>query len=94
MPARLDGNPTLIVGLIALFGNLLICGLPLFLGPVAWAMGNTYVKKCAEAGIQPESSGTAGRVMGIIATVLLGLALLSVVAFVVLMVIGAAASSR
>lgn len=38
--------------------------------------GNTYVQCCAIAEVQPDGLGVAGRVMGIVGTVLLALTLL------------------
>ena len=44
-------------------------------GPVAWIMGNNYVRDCQMEGIQPDGLGVAGRIMGIIGTIMLTLSL-------------------
>jgi len=67
----------LILGIL----GLTVCA---FCAPAAWLMGNSYVQSCRSAGVQPESSGTTGRLLGIIGTVLLAFALLAVVAAVIL----------
>ena len=50
--------------------------------PFAWAKGNTYVRTCALAGVQPNSLAVAGRVMGILGTVLLVLSVLLTVVMI------------
>ena len=69
----------LILGIL----GLTVCA---FCAPVAWLMGNGYVKSCRAAGVQPESSGTTGRLLGIIGTGLLAFALLAVLAAVIVQV--------
>jgi hypothetical protein len=69
-----DGSSVLIVGIIAIAG--LITGCTLLAGPFAWIMGSNYEKKCAALGVEPDGSGKAGKILGIIATVLLGLSIL------------------
>lgn len=60
------GDPTLIL----VFGilGLVTCQI---LGVVAWVMGNSYLQRCRELGIEPDGSAVAGRICGIIATLLL-----------------------
>jgi hypothetical protein len=71
--------------------SLVLCG---FLGPFAWSMGNTEIKAIDEGRRPPENRGTAqaGKVLGIISTVLLGIGLVFFVGFLALLMIGAAAS--
>ncbi len=57
------------------------CGL---LHPVAWAMGASHESQCRAQGIEPSGAARAGRILGIIGTVLLlavgGVILVAVVA--------------
>ncbi|HVR83286.1 MAG TPA: hypothetical protein VMU54_03185 [Planctomycetota bacterium] len=62
------GMMPLVVGLLA----FLICQLA---GPVAWAMGSSYEKDCRARGVSPSGAGTAGKILGIVATVFLFIAL-------------------
>jgi hypothetical protein len=75
----------LILGIL----GLTVCA---FCAPVAWIMGNGYVKACQAAGVPPQSSGTTGRLLGIIGSVLLMLGVLfgmvAVVLNIVLVVLG------
>jgi hypothetical protein len=64
-----DAWMPLVLGII----GLLLCQ---FLSPVAWAMGSSYEKKCRREGRSPSGAGTAGRILGIIGTVILFLALM------------------
>jgi len=66
----------LILGII----GFMFCQL---LSPVAWAVGSSYEKRCRAQGLKPASTGTAGKILGIIGTVFLFLML----AFMVLGVI-------
>ncbi len=70
----------LILGIL----GLTVC---LFCAPVAWVMGNGYVQACRAASVPPQSSGTTGRLLGIIGTVLLGLSLLTAIVLIVLQVV-------
>ena len=47
---------------------MLICA-PL--GIAAWIQGNTYMKRCKEIGVEPEGSAVAGRICGMIASILM-----------------------
>lgn len=60
------GNPTLIL-VLGILGLVMcpVCAI------AAWIMGNTYVSNCRSMGIAPEGPGTAGRVLGIVGTILL-----------------------
>ena len=79
---RNDATTVFILGLL----GLILCQL---CAPVAWSKGNTYVRCCAISEVTPDGLGVAGRVMGIIGTVLLGLALVIAILFV-LMIVAAA----
>ncbi len=82
-PQTPAGTGPLIVGIL----SLLLCPL---LGPVAWIMGNSYEKNCRAMGCEPDGAGTAGKILGIIATVLL---ILGCGGFVLFFVIGMAGAA-
>ena len=71
---------------IGIFG-FMFCQLA---APVAWALGSRYEKDCAARGMKPNGMGTAGKILGIVGTVMLFL----VIGFLILAsVIGAATSA-
>ena len=76
------GTTILILGIL----GFLLCQL---LGPVAWIMGNKLRDEAAAAGYPEPGVGKAGRIIGIVATVYLGL----IVAFFVIVIIAAVVSS-
>lgn len=88
-----SANTALVLGIVALAGGM-ICGLPLLAGPFAWYTGRKVKREIAEAPQQYSgaSEAGAGMVLGIVSTVLLGLALLAVVLFAGLLVVGASTS--
>lgn len=47
--------------------GILMCGL---LGIFAWTQGNDYLGRCRAMGVQPEGIAEAGRIMGIVATII------------------------
>jgi len=58
-----SGTTALVLALIGLFV------IPFFL-PFAWYVGSQYLKKCQDQGIQPDGAGVAGRMIGMIFTIL------------------------
>ena len=72
-----------ILGLV----GILVC---FILGIVAWVQGNTYMAECKARGIEPEGLAVAGRILGIIATLL---AILGVVLVVLTVLWGVLAGS-
>jgi hypothetical protein len=60
-----EGATTVFV--LGLLG-LLLCGI---LGIFAWTQGNDYLARCRAAGVEPEGLAVAGRILGIIATVII-----------------------
>ena len=68
-PSGDDGLPVLIMALI----GLMLCQL---VSPIAWAMGSAYEDRCRERGESPSGPGHAGKIIGIVGTVLLGLGFL------------------
>jgi hypothetical protein len=78
-PEASQATTILVLGII----GLVLCQL---LGPVAWVMGNNELQAIDAGRRPPENRGNAkaGRILGIIATVLLGLGILFLIlAFVV-----------
>jgi len=73
------GVGVLVVGILGL--ALGLCGV--VLGPIAWVMGNGYKRDCEERRVQPSGMGNAGRICGIIATILWG----GLVAFYLLIIL-------
>jgi hypothetical protein len=80
MQPKPEGASTVFV--LGLLGLLLGC-FPL--GIVAWIYGNSYMNQCRAMGVEPEGLAAAGRIMGIIATVILILSLVMGIAVFVLM---------
>jgi len=83
VPNHPSANTALVLGIVALGGGF-VCGLPVLAGPFAWYMG-AKVKREIDA--EPMRYGgrgeaNAGMILGIVATVLLGLAVLVVIAVV------------
>ena len=60
-----EGASTILV--LGILG-LVICA-PL--GIAAWIQGNTYIRRCREIGVEPEGSAVAGRICGMIASILM-----------------------
>jgi len=58
---------------ILVLGILGICLCCIF-GIFAWTKGNAYVNACRSLGAEPRGTAVAGRILGIISTVLWGLA--------------------
>jgi hypothetical protein len=60
-----DGAGTvLVLGILA----WVLCGL---LGPIAWVKGNEYERTCWALRVSPDGAGTAGKLLGMIATIFL-----------------------
>ena len=76
-----QSTTVLILGIV----SLVVCQI---LGPFAWIMGNRVVREIDAAGgaLGGRSTANAGRICGIISTVLLGLSLLLLVIVVVVAV--------
>ena len=41
--------------------------------PIAWIMGNNYIRDCHMEGIEPDGLGVAGRILGMVGTLILAL---------------------
>jgi hypothetical protein len=75
----------MVIGIIAVAGGFVLCGLPLLISPVAWVLGAQARRQIRAAPQQwdGESKATAGFVLGIIGTILLVLALIVLVVIIV-----------
>lgn len=73
-PEASQATTILVLGII----GIVLCGL---LGPVAWIMGNNELQAIDAGRRAPENRGTAnaGRILGIISTVLLALGILALI---------------
>ena len=98
LPARVPDHPkattALVLGIIALLGGF-TCYLPLLLGPWAWVVGRRAVK---EIDAQPgrydgRGQALAGYVLGVVATALLVLGVLALIAFILFVVIAGSSST-
>ena len=54
------------------------------LGVAAWIMGNSYEARCRAVGVEPEGIAVVGKVLGMIVTALMVLAVLAGIAMLVL----------
>jgi len=75
----------MVVGIVAIAGSFVLCGLPLLISPVAWVLGAQARRQIREAPQQwdGESKATAGLVLGIIGTILLVLVLIVLIVVIV-----------
>ena len=80
------GTTVLVLGILSLVLGL-SCGIGFLLGPIAWAMGGSALREIdAQPGLYSNrSSVTAGRICGIVATVIM---LVGVLGFVALVAVG------
>jgi hypothetical protein len=81
-----QGTTILVLGVLSLAVGMVTCGLGLFLGPVAWIMGNNALAEIDRnpAAYSNRGSVQAGRICGIVASCLLVVGLISIVPFIVL----------
>jgi uncharacterized membrane protein YjgN (DUF898 family) len=79
-PESSQATTVLVLGIL----GVVVCGI---LAPIAWAMGNTELEAIDTGRRPPENRGTAnaGRILGIIGTVLLAIGII----FVILLFVGA-----
>lgn len=87
MPDEKPEGATLIfiLGILGVF----LCGI---LGIIAWVQGNDYLARCRAAGVEPDGLAVAGRILGIIATVLLIIGAAVTLLLVIFAVFAAAAA--
>ncbi|WP_201791514.1 DUF4190 domain-containing protein [Aeromicrobium sp. PE09-221] len=93
-PKHPQATTSLVLGIVGLVGTF-ICLLPALLSPFAWWLGGKAVKEIDAAPQQysGRSEASAGRILGIIGTVLLVLGVLAIGFFVTLGLAGAFDSS-
>jgi predicted Zn finger-like uncharacterized protein len=86
------GTLVLILGIIALAGNVVVPGCAI-VGPVAWILGNNDLKEMREGRMDPsgESHTNIGRILGMIATILLILGAVTTCGFFILWLVLAGA---
>ncbi len=88
-PESSQATAALVLGIV----GLVLCGG--ILSPVAWYLGHQEVRAIDAGRRDPmgRQTANAGRILGIIGTVLVGLGILFFVGFLVLAIFGAAVSS-
>ncbi len=88
VPDHPQSTTVLVLGIV----SLVVCSI---LGPFAWMMGNRVVREidASRGQMGGRSSANAGRICGIIASVLLGLGLLAFVLFFVFAIAAGTSSS-
>lgn len=88
VPEHPQATLVLILGIV----GIVVCGVA---APFAWVMGNRVVREIDASGGQlgGRSQAQAGKICGIIGTLLIGLGLLIGVAFVIIAFVGVATSS-
>lgn len=98
MPVRPPDHPkattAMVLGIVAVGGGM-ICYLPFFLAPFAWVMGGKAMREidAAQGKLSGRGMAQAGYVLGIIGSVMLGIALLAIAAFVAVLIVGTVANS-
>ena len=98
MPVRPPDHPkattAMVLGIVSVAGGML-CYLPFFIAPFAWVMGGKAVREidASQGKLGGRGMAQAGYILGIIGTILLGIALMVIVAFVAILIIGAVATS-
>jgi hypothetical protein len=70
MPHR--GSAVLTIGIISIVGCFICPIISVIMGPIAWTMGNTDTKEIRTGRMDPDGEGTttAGKICGIVGTVL------------------------
>ena len=59
-----------------------------FLFPIVWAWGHAYVRDCRARGVHPSGAGQAGRILGMVGTVVAAIGLLCLGFFLFLLFTG------
>jgi hypothetical protein len=72
-----DANNIFLLGIL----GITVCGI---CAPIAWAKGSTYRTTCRIMGTMPNGMATAGWIMGIVGTVLMGISILFMIVVAVL----------
>jgi hypothetical protein len=84
-PKHSDATTSMVMGIVAVAG-LFICGVPVLMAPFAWYLGAKAEREIDASGgaWSGRSEATAGKVLGIVGTVLLTLVVAGIVLLVVL----------
>jgi hypothetical protein len=85
-PEHPSATTAMVLGIVGLVGIAFCGGITLVLSPFAWAIGRRAVREIdAEPGrYSGREKANAGKIMGLIGTILLALGLLAIAAFIVL----------
>lgn len=75
-----DPNLVFVLGLL----SLILCQLG---GPFAFYFGQNYMAECEELGVEPEGLAVAGRIMGLISSIILAVFLLLLLAYFLVILI-------
>jgi hypothetical protein len=86
LPEHPSATTAMVLGIIGLVGIAFCGGLTLVLSPFAWAIGRRSVREIdsAPGRYSGREKANAGRIMGLIGTILLVLGVLAITAFIVL----------
>lgn len=89
VPKQSNATTAMVLGIIALAGGM-VCYLPILTAPFAWFLGAKAVREIDESGgrLGGRSEANAGKIMGIIGTVLLVLGLLALAGIIAIGVSG------
>jgi len=85
-PAHPQATTSMVLGIVALTGFCL-CYITIFLAPVAWYLGSKSVKEidANPQALSGRGQANAGKILGIIGTIVMVLSLLAIAGFAVLM---------
>lgn len=83
-----QATTSLVLGAVGVGSIFVLCGLLLFVSPVAWIMGSKAIKEidASNGAIGGRSEALWGKIMGIIGTVLLVLGIIAIIVLVVIIV--------
>jgi hypothetical protein len=86
LPEQPSATTALVLGIIGLVGIALCAGLTLVLSPFAWVIGRRAVREidASPGRYSGREKANAGRIMGLIGTILLVLGVLAIAAFIAL----------
>lgn len=82
MAVKPEGGVAIFV--LGLLG-LLLCQV---LGIIAWVQGNTYMQKCRNLGVEPEGIAVAGRILGMISSILFIIGLVGIFIALIIPAVG------
>lgn len=93
-PVPSSATTSMVLGIIALASLAVACGIGLVLAPFAWVIGGRAVREidASHGALGGRDQAQAGRVMGILGTVMLGLVVVIAVAVIALVLVGGVAT--